>query len=233
MMALVARARIDRIARRWDGVTAAIWPFGGLLRAAWAAARRSIALALVMAVATTGLFAWQFQRLLVAERWLEHTDQALKQAIGLQKVMLDAETGMRGYLLSPEPKVLRPYREAESTFATRLTTLRALVADNATQVRRLGEIDARFSTWIAIAEQAIHGRIDPRAARDFFSVGQGLESMDFLRDRVNAFLDEEQERRVERSRTVEHRVANVFMSGAALSLALRLVLIWIGRRMLR
>ena len=57
--------------------------------------------------------------------------------------------------------------------------------------------------------------------------------MDFLRDRVNAFLDEEQERRVERSRTVEHRVVNVFMSGAALSLALRLVLIWIGRRMLR
>ena len=233
MMALVARARVDRIAHRWDGVTAALWPSGGFLRTTWTAARRSIALALIMAVAATGLFTWQFHRLLVAERWLEHTDQAMKQAIALQKVMLDAETGIRGYLLSPEPKVLRPYRDAERTFASRLTTLRGLVADNASQVHRLGEIEGRFSTWIAVAERTINGEIDRRTAQDFFSGGQGLESMDFLRDRVNAFLEEEQERRVERSGAVQRRVVNVFMSGAALSLTLRLVLIWIGRRAMR
>src|SRR5206468_3793579 len=117
------------------------------LRAVVAGVRRSVTLSIVMAAVLTGLFAWQVHALLAAEAWLQHTDRAMKEAITLQKVILDAETGMRGYLLSGQVRALRPYREAEETFATRLISLRTLVSDNARQVRRLAEIETRFAAW--------------------------------------------------------------------------------------
>jgi len=175
---------------------------------------------------------WQVHSLLAAEGWLQHTDQAMKEAIALQKVILDAETGMRGYLLSRQPRALRPYHEAEENFAAGLASLRTLVSRNAGQVRRLDEINARFAEWTAVAQRTIRGEVTPPLAQDFFSMGQGVAAIDLIRERINAFLDEEQERRIQRSHTVQTRVVHLFVSGAALSFALRLVLMWIKRRLL-
>ncbi len=218
-------------ARRMVGAPAAIAVLRARLSAVVIVLRHSVALSIATAVVLTGLFLWQVHALLTAEAWLQHTDQAMKQAITLQKVILDAETGMRGYLLSGQVRALRPYRDAEETFATRLVSLRTLVSDNARQVQRLDDVEARFATWTTIAQRTIRGEVARAAARDFFSVGEGVESMDFIRDRVSAFLDEEQEWRIERSHAVQTRVVRLFVSGAALTFALRLALTWMKRKL--
>ncbi|GAB4198477.1 MAG: hypothetical protein OHK0022_17890 [Roseiflexaceae bacterium] len=68
-------------------------------------------------------------------------DQLNCQLHQIEKLMVDRETGLRGYLLTGNPEFLEPYNAAEYTLPTSLNHLSTLVADNPSQIQRIAALD--------------------------------------------------------------------------------------------
>src|SRR3954451_21624547 len=74
---------------------------------------RSVALPVTLMAALAGAFLLQIVYLISVSRWVEHTDRVIADAIALQKVLVDGETGLRGYLLTSVLEFLEPYDQEE------------------------------------------------------------------------------------------------------------------------
>ena len=72
---------------------------------------------------------------------LRQNDVARIQVRNVLMHLLNAETGQRGYLLTGDSLYLAPYRQGASRFATDLSRLREMTADNPRQQARLREIE--------------------------------------------------------------------------------------------
>ena len=86
--------------------------------------------------------AYSFVSLSSANTWLRHTDEVRVKIALLRGTLLDAETGLRGYLLTGEPPFLDPYDHARSSWRAQLNEVRALTADNPEQQARLHDLEA-------------------------------------------------------------------------------------------
>src|SRR4051794_30792994 len=62
--------------------------------------------------------------------WVDHTDQVIAAAERTQGLLVDMETGVRGYLLTRNESFLEPYRGARSGADRSFAQLKSLVADN-------------------------------------------------------------------------------------------------------
>lgn len=80
---------------------------------------------------------YSFVSLSNANRWLRHTDEVRVQVALLSGTLLDAETGLRGYLFTGADSFLAPYDRARARWQPQLDEVRRLTSDNADQQARL------------------------------------------------------------------------------------------------
>jgi len=69
--------------------------------------------------------------------WVRHTLEVENRLNLVQRLVTDAETGQRGYLLTGRDEYLRPYRTATTELPSQLDGLLAATADNGSQQRSL------------------------------------------------------------------------------------------------
>jgi signal transduction histidine kinase len=96
----------------------------------------------------------------MSARLVEHTHQVIETNEGILARLLDAETGERGFLITGEPSYLEPFQSAADDVATDLRTLRALIADNPQQLRRLGTLDGLSRRLVDLLGERIRERRD-------------------------------------------------------------------------
>jgi signal transduction histidine kinase/DNA-binding NarL/FixJ family response regulator len=72
-----------------------------------------------------------------AKRSVSHSLEVKEQARALLTLLVDSETGMRGYLLTSDPEFLKPHDSALVRFPAESDHLRQLVIDNPEQLGRL------------------------------------------------------------------------------------------------
>jgi len=94
-------------------------------------------------------------------KWVEHTHQVLADSNELIKLLVDMETGERGFLITGNEVFLEPYIAAKAVWPKKLHALRTLVSDNPVQVARLNDIDALQKKWLKEA-----ARVEIAARRD-------------------------------------------------------------------
>lgn len=90
----------------------------------------SLALAVLAACLLVGINEAGYRGSVAA---MQNTAQAQKVRAGLttlRDIMLDAETGQRGFLLTGDPKYLAPYEAAQAQVSENLASLRALYASD-------------------------------------------------------------------------------------------------------
>jgi len=80
--------------------------------------------------------------------WVEHTHQVLADSNELIKLLVDMETGKRGFLITGNAVFLEPYIAAREIWTSKLKALKTLVSDNPVQVTRLTEIEALQKKWL-------------------------------------------------------------------------------------
>jgi PAS domain S-box-containing protein len=73
------------------------------------------------------------QRMVVAQAYVDHTNQVLATSQGSLISLLNAETGVRGYFIAKEPIFLESYDLALKTINPALTNLERLVSENPPQ----------------------------------------------------------------------------------------------------
>lgn len=118
--------------------------------------------------------------------------EELSAVLGL---VVDAETGQRGYLITDDPVYLEPYQEATSQIDARLARLDSLTKTSAPQQQRMYELRRIEEEELAVLRQTIQldkeGR-DMEAGQLVLS-GVGKQRMDELRH-VVADMEKEEDR---------------------------------------
>ncbi|MCJ2137774.1 CHASE3 domain-containing protein [Methylobacterium sp. J-026] len=114
-----------------------------------------------------------------------HTQALLVEVERMSAAMIDRETGLRGYLISTDPRFLEPETAGRQTFATTWAAVQQLTADNPVQQARLAALRSAAERWsheIADTEIALMGDAATREeARRQVSAGAGKALMDSIR----------------------------------------------------
>src|ERR1700745_3244568 len=74
--------------------------------------RRSILIPMVGSILLALIFLWQLTALLRANDLADHSDKVLEQAQLTERLVVDSETAIRGYLIGRDKVFLDPYRKS-------------------------------------------------------------------------------------------------------------------------
>lgn len=191
---------------------------------------RAILLPLFLAAALAGVFFWQINRLLAAARWVEHTDEVIARAQEAQRLLVDQETGLRGFLLTGNPEFLEPYDRATAEVAPALEALARLVADNESQVARLNAISSTRERWLTYSRDTLAIKNGGGNYLARVNEGEGKRLMDASRREFTEFIRFEESLRDERSRDTRRATYLAVGTGAALALLLGIIVAAFTRR---
>ena len=142
---------------------------------------------LFCAVAIVGLNAWLALSALATletnQFWVEHTWQVISQVERIMSTAKDAETGVRGYLITRNVSYLSPYTTAVEDLPGELSEFQHLTADNPSQRTRITLMRAVLDERFAILDQSVElrrtGQMDSLNA--LIMSGEGISHMDHLR----------------------------------------------------
>lgn len=152
-------------------------------------------LVIAVAFATSALTWRNLSTLEQNNQWTDHTHKVIAQATAIGAAMVDAETGVRGYLISGADNFLEPYRNSGRTFRSALDEAKRLTADNPSQQKRLEQIDRTASEWRQdVAEREIalmRSQQTVTDARNIEAGGAGKKYMDGVRALVREVIDAE------------------------------------------
>jgi signal transduction histidine kinase len=142
-----------------------------------------------------GAWIWSRQSERTAYYWLECTEQVIYQSDRLLRVLVDAETGVRGYYITREAQFLEPYQQAIQELPATLEQLDSLVQRPELQ-QQLQDIDLlaqqRIEKLVQILEII---QIEEQAAsqlpqfKDLFIKSKNI--MDAIRVAVNEFQNQQ------------------------------------------
>jgi CheY-like chemotaxis protein/CHASE3 domain sensor protein len=121
--------------------------------------------------------------------WVDHTQKVIKTTNNLLQLLVDGETGMRGYGATANKVFLDPYNVAVPRINENLTQLGNLIADNPTQVKRIDSLKELVARQMAVLKTNIETRdskgLDYMVNNHMFLAGKGnMDSIRGLRERV-------------------------------------------------
>jgi PAS domain S-box-containing protein len=150
---------------------------------------------LIVGVATLLIFGmvvtfWSFWQLEDSTRTRRQTTSVLKKADELLTGLIDAETSMRGYLLTGDETFLQPYLAVRESFGGRQQELRFLTLDSTTY-KHLDALAPLVTARMALIEQAVeyYRTGDQDAALALVRSGDGKRLMDAIRVEINSIIE--------------------------------------------
>lgn len=148
----------------------------------------------------------------------QRSQQAVVAAIRLEKLVLDLETGIRGYLITRDRQFLQPYEAARQALPAESARLRSLAPGPVS-----ANLDRLWRSYLTDYATPLIGEAAraPAAARATFATGEGKRRVDRIRSLIDPFVQRENaiavrdEKRVEKS---EHSGVMLGVIGSVLRL---------------
>ncbi|BCS31310.1 hypothetical protein TBR22_A05100 [Luteitalea sp. TBR-22] len=170
-----------------------------------------------------------------AQAWSHHTRDVLDEAQRLLTQLSDAQTGIRGFIITRDGSFLEAYERGRSRLVPTVRRLGALTADNPVQhqraqqlAQRVDEMSAHYAHVLEVVSRSSPGRDEERAL-----VLRGKALMDRLRDEITVFRTEERQLDDLRRDTLaaaDRRLSRVVVGGAGAALFVALALgVWFHR----
>jgi signal transduction histidine kinase len=158
-----------------------------------------------------------------------HSEEVLASANGVEKLVLDVETGQRGYVITRNAAFLEPWRRATTLLPAQTRALEALVDDNPSQQRRARQLSSAIVAYVDRYSRPLvaASRNDPQAAARVVASGAGKVRVDAIRAQFAAFGAEEQRLAAERRHRADGAANRAIAFGAGgLAVSLLLVLLF-------
>lgn len=185
---------------------------------------RSVVLPLALALLIGSVFVWQVARLLAVDAAVHHSDLVIGQAIEVEKMLVDMETGLRAYVITNQWQFMQPYTDASGKIDAGIANLRNLVALNLDQEQRVEILSRQANAWRSYAVDLKSQVGRGTEAQSVIATGRGKALMDSVRQEVSEIVDVETQLRDtqsssaphgDRSRRRKHRVVHLlrFRSG--------------------
>jgi CHASE3 domain sensor protein len=96
-------------------------------------------------------------------KWEKHTHEVITQLDDTLNLILDAETGARGFLITADETVLEPYNRAQQEIGGSLARLHNLITDNPAQTERVVRLENTARERLAILQTAVELRRTQRS----------------------------------------------------------------------
>jgi PAS domain S-box-containing protein len=161
--------------------------------------RQMIVVPIGITAALALLLLWETFDLNRSLQSVDHTDRVLDQSGHLLILLVDMESGTRGYIATGDESFLQPYVEGTKKFDSEYQALYGMVADNLPQQQqRLREIHAGYMDWDRYASTIIALRRAGKADPTLYENQQGKRRMDAIRAEILQFQNVEAGLRVER-----------------------------------
>ena len=124
---------------------------------------------------------------------IKHDLNVLQNAQKLQKLVVDAETGQRGFVITGDESFLEPYYNGVNGFDELIETEKELVSDNPSQVEKLEIIQVLFEEWktkaaipeIELARTVHQSTVSTRDLETLLSQGVGKGILDEIRENLD------------------------------------------------
>jgi len=193
---------------------------------------RNVSLPLIVTILTTAVYIGLVFYLLSVSKLTDHSNRVIATVSQLEKVTIDGETGMRGFLLAGRDSFLEPYAANRANFPRLLGDLRELTADNPGQQSRLNRIDTLYKQWVGYAEDVIALRRADQPIVDAVSGERGKRLMDELRREFSGAMTAEETLRGQRQEAASTMTGVLVTVTAVLGVIAGIGLALQGRRQL-
>jgi CHASE3 domain sensor protein len=151
-------------------------------------------LALVIATAFAVLLS-SVADLRTSERRARQSEEVLVVANRLERLVVDLETGQRGFVITGKERFLLPWRDAQVAFPEEASNLEQLVSDNPEQQARAQRITQGITSYLRDYSIPLvtTARQDATAARSEAATDEGRRRIDAIRIEFDQFVATEQE----------------------------------------
>jgi len=157
-----------------------------------------------------------------AQHWTTHTKEVLGQAQRILTLLVEEETGVRGFLVTNDARLAAPLDQAKRELPRALEKLQSLVADNPHQRIKASEISAsanELSRWYAAQAQEIRsGELEKAVQRA--KSGEANNQMAYLRRQLADFMQVEEGLDRQREATlqsIQQRLRRFLIAGTAVA----------------
>lgn len=187
-------------------------------------------LALVIATAFAVLLS-SVADLNASEDRARRAEEVLVVANRLERLVVDLESGQRGFVITGQRRFLQPWSDAQVGFPGQAKNLQQLVADNPEQQARAQQITERINSYlldysiplVATAEK------DPAAVKSEAATDEGMRRTDAIRTEFDQFVATEQQLAAARERRSDDVARRAIMAAAAgLAGSILLVVLFAG-----
>lgn len=160
------------------------------------------------------------QRYKKSNAWVIHTNQVLFHAQRILSIIVDIESGQRGFIISGDTSFLVPYHSGVTVIRDDINQLKKLVADNAEQSERVVRMDSLVKNKLAFAASTIALHYNNRnAAVADVSTQEGKILMDHIRTLFTEFQAEEKRLLTQRIHITEDELIKFSSTFTALMIA--------------
>ena len=197
--------------------------------------RETLLLPILLLLALAAFAGWQIQQSSSALRAIDRSDALTAEINELQKLIVDQETGLRGYQLAADPVMLAPFRAAAQPVERHFDHLRETISSRPApsqkpvEMQQLAIARDRYQLWLGFAMGVLAN--DPAVVHDARMNQHGKELMDGVRAAIDDLLKTETGVRRMRSASalaLERREFTTLVA-AALLVALMLGLFTVSR----
>jgi signal transduction histidine kinase len=191
----------------------------------------AVAVPLLLLLALALVLVLQLRSLLGAYDATARSDERLQQIERVRQLLVDRETGLRGYLLAGEPRFLEPFTRAGERLPEALSRLDGLL-DRPEQHQRHAQLRAQWQDWEGVAQRELALK---EAGGDYLALVRGDQGKQRM-DRLRATLDEVEaaarERRARQAGRAQVAARRVLVGAGAAALLIGLGLAYVSRRQL-
>jgi signal transduction histidine kinase len=161
-----------------------------------------------------------------AENTARHSQQVIADASSLETEVVNLETGLRGFVITDDPKTLAPWKAARRAYPAEMRQLLQLVADNPAQSVRAQRLKAAIDDYLNLFSLPLvrFMRGNPAGARAVVAAGLGEQRTDSIRKQFGDFIAAERHLAAERDQSARN-TGTVTLAVASLSLVLMLLLV--------
>jgi signal transduction histidine kinase len=207
-----------------DGQIGRWWARSGLVaRIAVSAVAVAVGLAIVFAVLFLAIVGLRHR-----SDQARHSQQVIAAANRVQTLVIDLETGLRGFVITNDEGYLDPWKKAQARYPAAIGTLLRLTRDGGVQHTRAVSIKRAIDAYLRDYSLPLVDfmRRNPPAARTLVAAGSGRRQVVAIRDRFGTFLATEtalgKGRNDRASRTARNALA---VGGIGLGAGLLLILV--------
>ena len=180
-------------------------------------------LPIVACLLLAGVLVWQINGSNRTVHSIGESDQTIAYATRIEKLVVDEETGLRGYQITSDTRFLEPYNQAEEPLTETVAQLSAVI--DPAHLPLLNQFKAEHDSWrLQFAQPVIRSVSEKRPVRDVDLNLTGRRRMDSMRRTLQTIQADAERSRLSRQDAWRTQSYNVFLVLYITALAMGIII---------